>query len=342
MRPSAFLRRLIKRRDQHGCLPLESVYIVGDVTDLSDGVLKRTTHDLEPLMNTSQAGILAAVPRLGRHVEFSLLPDTDPKPSIKRLLDLADGDQIVVGFGRSLTQVLNKEIKGLGVFPVHVGDGIEVPSTPSALWCWLRIEDRGVHVHQTRALEDALAEAFELEQVVDTFQYGASLDLTGYEDGTENPKHDKAVEAAIVQGRGAGMDGSSFVAVQQWVHNLDHFQDMSQEEQDHVIGRRKSDNEEIDEAPESAHVKRTAQESFNPEAFILRRSMPWASDTDEGLMFVAFGKSFYAFEALMNRMVGAEDGVTDALFRFTRPITGSYFWCPPAVNGRLDLSALDI
>jgi hypothetical protein len=57
------------------------------------------------------------------------------------------------------------------------------------------------------------------------------------------------VEAAIVRGVGAGMDGSSFVAVQQWVHDLDHFQSMSEEEQDNVIGRRKSDNEELDEAP---------------------------------------------------------------------------------------------
>ena len=44
--------------------------------------------------------------------------------------------------------------------------------------------------------------------------------------------------------------------------------------------------------------------------------------------FVAFGKSFDAFEAQLRRMVGAEDGVTDALFQFTKPVFGSYFWCP--------------
>jgi putative iron-dependent peroxidase len=41
-------------------------------------------------------------------------------------------------------------------------------------------------------------------------------------------------------------------------------------------------------------------------------------------------------------MVGKEDGVTDALFRFTRPITGGYFWCPPVKDERLDLSALGL
>ena len=73
---------------------------------------------------------------------------------------------------------------------------------------------------------------------------------------------------------------------------------------------------------------------------MLRRSMPWADDSWEGLVFVSFGKSLNAFEALLNRMVGADDGVTDALFRFTRPVTGSYFWCPPLLDGRLDLEAL--
>jgi putative iron-dependent peroxidase len=115
---------------------------------------------------------------------------------------------------------------------------------------------------------------------------------------------------------------------------------MNAGQQDLTIGRRKSDNMEIDDAPPSAHVKRTAQESFEPAAFILRRSMPWSDERKAGLVFVAFGKSFDAFEALLRRMVGAEDGIPDALFGFTRPVSGGYFWCPPIKDGRLDLSML--
>ena len=84
-------------------------------------------------------------------------------------------------------------------------------------------------------------------------------------------------------------------------------------------------------------MKRTAQESFDPTAFIVRRSMPWADACRAGLVFVAFGNSFDAFDALLRRMVGAEDGIVDALFTFTRPISGSYLWCPPMDNRRLDL-----
>jgi putative iron-dependent peroxidase len=150
------------------------------------------------------------------------------------------------------------------------------------------------------------------------------------------------LEAAIVRGQGDGLDGASFVAVQLWVHDFKAFNAMSSADQDNAIGRCKSDNEELADAPESSHVKRTAQESFDPEAFVLRRSMPWAEGMRGGLNFVAFGKSFDAFEAQLKRMLGAEDGITDALFKFTLPLSGSYFWCPPMQGAKLDLRALGL
>jgi len=220
--------------------------------------------------------------------------------------------------------------------------GFEVPSTPVALWCWLRGGERGELVHRARQLEAALAPDLFPVLSIDAFRHGSGLDLTGYEDGTENPKGEAALEAALVRGAAPGLDGSSFVAVQQWVHDFARFDAMAPAEQDDAIGRRRSDNEELEDAPPSAHVKRTAQESFEPEAFVLRRSMPWTDGARAGLMFVAFGRSFDAFEAQLARMVGLEDGVTDALFGFTRPVTGSYFWCPPMTAGRLDLRALGL
>jgi putative iron-dependent peroxidase len=44
----------------------------------------------------------------------------------------------------------------------------------------------------------------------------------------------------------------------------------------------------------------------------------------------------------MKRMAGAEDRIVDALFTFTRPVTGAYFWCPPMRGKKLDLRALGL
>ena len=128
--------------------------------------------------------------------------------------------------------------------------------------------------------------------------------------------------------------------VQQWLHDFEIFEDFSPAERDDIIGRRRSDNEELGDAPPSAHVKRTAQEDFAPPAFLVRRSMPWVDEDGEGLLFIAFGRSLDAFDAQLLRMTGAEDGVVDGLFRFTRPITGGFYWCPPRIDGRLDLRAI--
>ena len=291
-------------------------------------------------MSVVQAGVLAPVPPLARYLTFALRPRYAPRRALIALSEFSDGEKCVVGIGEPLLRALGATIAGMRPFSSLVGDGFAVPATPSALWCWLRGSDRGELVHRDRAIRRALAPAFAVESVIDAFRHGSGRDLTGYEDGTENPRGRKAVTAAVVDGMGAGLDGATFVAVQQWVHDFERFEAMSAKEQDDSIGRRKRDNVELDRAPLSAHVKRTAQESFTPEAFVVRRSMPWADATRAGLVFVAFGRTPDAFEAQLRRMTGAEDGIADALFKFTRPVTGAYFWCPPVARGRLDLSAI--
>ncbi len=293
-------------------------------------------------MQNIQPGILADVPLLARYLFFSLKPDTRPEASLQALVNIIDGDTTVVGLGDSLIKTLGKNISGLKTFPTYSGSDFNVPNTPASLWIWLSGDDRGELLHRSLEIKKLLNGGFELQHVIDAFKYKEGRDLSGYIDGTENPLEEDAVNAAIVQGHGDGLDGSSFVAVQQWLHDFSQFHTMSVTDQDNVIGRHISDNEEIEDAPESAHVKRTAQEDFDPEAFVVRRSMPWADAMEAGLMFVAFGHSVDAFEALLNRMVGEDDGTVDALFKFTQPISGCYFWCPPTKTGRLDLSALGL
>ena len=282
-------------------------------------------------MPTPQPGILQPLPPLSRYLVFALEPDTDVAAGLKTLVELVDGDATVAGIGEAPLSAIGRSVPGLRPFPPLAGPGVSIPSTPAALWLWLRGDDRGELVLRSHRLEKTLAPTFRVVETWDGFKHGSGRDLTGYEDGTENPQGGEAVAAAIAA------DGSSLVAVQRWVHNFGRYEAMQPEERDDCIGRRRSDNEELDDAPESAHVKRTAQESFSPEAFLLRRSMPWADGMDAGLMFVAFGHTLDAFQAQMRRMIGLEDGIVDALFRFTRPVSGAYFWCPPVKGGKLQL-----
>lgn len=289
----------------------------------------------------AQPGVLSPVPREARFLELDLAPGASAAVLLSRLASLDIDADLLVGIGRSLALAAGADVPGLLVHPHHVGPGFEVPSTPTALWLRVVGEDRGHILHRSREILAALGDTVTVERVIDAFRYRGGDDLSGYEDGTENPVGDAAVAAAVCQDGGPGIAGSSFVAAQQWVHDLDVFEAKSPLERDHTFGRRHSDNEELDDAPDSAHVKRTAQEDFEPEAFMVRRSMPWTDGTRMGLVFLAFGKSFDAYSAVLRRMVGLDDGITDGLFTFTRPISGGFWWCPPVVDGKLDLRALE-
>jgi putative iron-dependent peroxidase len=297
-----------------------------------------------------QPGILDAPPPVARFVNFVLGDKGADAQAIKqalaRLSPLADGSDVVVGVGPSLVKALGADVPGLHEFPDMSGPDAKVPSTPGTLWCWIRGDDLGNLLHLTRKVQKALAPVFAVRHVVDAFRHAWSgthgRDLTGYEDGTENPEGEAAEEAAFAHGQGPGIDGSSFVAVQQWVHDLDAFEALAEDDANHHFGRHRVTNEELEDSPEWAHVKRTAQESFEPQAFLLRRSMPWMMSMQAGLNFVAFGKSFDAFEAQMRRMSGLEDGIVDAMFRISKPVNGAYYWCPPMREGKLDLRQLGL
>ena len=285
----------------------------------------------------AQPAILKRQRRFARYLTAHRMLGVEAADVRQSLCSLEVDDQLVVGLGPGLTRLLGLERPELRPFPALSGIGVEVPSTQADLWVWVNCDERGMAIAKGHDLIDGLTSSFTFADPDDGFKHGETenglgRDLTGYEDGTENPEGKDASAAAIAS------DGSSFVAVQTWQHDLARFKRFSQTERDQMIGRRVSDNEELDDAPPSAHVKRTAQESFEPEAFVLRRSLPWSGPNGEGLMFVAFGNSFDAFEAQMRRMAGHDDEIVDAVFQFSRPISGGYYWCPPLVNGRMQLN----
>jgi putative iron-dependent peroxidase len=227
---------------------------------------------------------------------------------------------VLIGLGAGLLAELGVHVPRLRPMEPLVSDGLAMPATPGDLWLRIDGADPGEVLHRTRALE---LSGFRIDDETHGFLHGESRDLSGYEDGTENPTDDAAVRVALAA------DGSSMLAVQRWVHDWSAFDGMTKEQQDHTFGRERVSNEELADAPDAAHVKRTAQEDFDPEAFVVRRSMPWSDDRGSGLVFLAFGATLDPFEALLRRMMGKDDGITDALFTFTRPIDGATFWIPP-------------
>ncbi len=289
-----------------------------------------------------QAPILRPVPPLGTVLVFDLELGVDPRAGLAAIRREPTSGDVAIGIGEPLARALGARVDGLRGFPALSGVGVAFPSTQGALWISIAGEERGAVLDRALALRRRLGPGFRLTEEVDTFRYRGGRDLTGYEDGTENPKGELAAAAALVGSEAPGMRNASFVAVQRYVHDLERFGANDAAGRDAIVGRRFEDNEEIPDAPVTAHVKRTAQESFDPPAFMVRRSMPWGTVREHGLYFVAFGESLDRFERVLRRMAGLEDGKVDGLLGFTRVLSGGYYFCPPLGDDGLDLRAVGL
>jgi putative iron-dependent peroxidase len=92
-----------------------------------------------------------------------------------------------------------------------------------------------------------------------------------------------------------------------------------------VIGRTKLDSQELDDKPADSHVASTDQDTFGK---IFRRNMPYGTVTEHGTMFVGFCAEQRPLAAQLESMAGLNDGTRDALTRFTRPLSGAYYFVP--------------
>src|SRR5216683_3150397 len=126
----------------------------------------------------AQPGILEPIPRAARYLSFGLKDGAHAPETLRALAKAADGKACVVGLGALLLFALQKRIEGLRPFPHYRSEGVDVPSTPAALWCWVRGEDRGDIVLRARAIEKILAPAFETIGAIEAFKHGRGLDLT--------------------------------------------------------------------------------------------------------------------------------------------------------------------
>jgi putative iron-dependent peroxidase len=164
------------------------------------------------------------------------------------------------------------------------------------------------------------------------FRYLDGRDLTGFLDGTENPKGRKArAEAALIGKEDPDFAGGSYVFTQRYVHDLARFAQIPLAEQEGAVGRRKRDSKELSDKkkPATSHVSRVVIEENGEELEILRHSFPYGNLAESGLFFIAYTRDLEIPQKMLRRMYGlAEDGLHDQLMEFTKAVSGAHFFAP--------------
>ena len=249
--------------------------------------------------------------------------------------------QTVIGFGDALWRRLaaNPVPDALRPFAGVEGSGGRAPATPRSFWLWLHGDHRDESFARALHVHRALAGVASLALEEHGFTYRDSRDLTGFVDGSANPRDEARQEAALIPAGQPGA-GGSFVLTQRWIHELVKFHALPVEEQERVIGRTKEDSVELegDAMPPDSHVSRTDLTRDGVPMKIYRRSAPIGTVREHGLYFLAFACDPMRFEVLLESMFGGSgDGMHDRLTGYSTPTTGTFLFAPDrnALNAAL-------
>ncbi|MET9442256.1 Dyp-type peroxidase [Streptomyces sp. NPDC006610] len=171
-----------------------------------------------------------------------------------------------------------------------------------------------------------------VEDEVHAFAYYDARNLLGFVDGTENPVGPDAADAALVGDEDRDFRGGSYAVVQKYLHDVDAWESLPVETQEKVIGRTKQTNVELD-APGSHKDVNSVVGPDGAELRIVRAAMPFGrpGHGEFGTYFLALSRDPEVTETMLERMyLGADDAGPDPLLDYSRAVTGTRFFVPPA------------
>jgi porphyrinogen peroxidase len=285
-------------------------------------------------MGTPQSGIFALGTASHAYLEFDGLVGRDLKDLVGAVASLREprttmgGVNLVAGYRPELWRAVvpndaPAELAGFDQDLVGI-DGFVMPATQHDAVLWLSGSAYDVVFDVARKTIAELRPVASIADETSSWPYQHDRDLTGFIDGSENPTLIEATDVAVVPDGRPGA-GGTILLLQKWPHDATEWESLPDAEQERVIGRTKADSVELEDKPADSHVASTDQDTFGK---IFRRNMPYGTVTDHGTMFVGFCAEQRPLAAMLESMAGLASGHRDALTRYTRPVSGAYYFIP--------------
>src|SRR3984893_6651850 len=208
-------------------------------------------------------------------------------------------------------------------------------STPGDLLFHIRAKRMDLCFELATQIMARLGDAVSPVHEVHGFNFFDDRDLIGLVDGTENPTGQEAIDAVLVSTQDAAFAGGSYVIVQKYLHDLAGWNALPTEAQEHIIGRTKLSDLEIDPSirPSSAHNSLNTIVEDGKEIKIVRDNMPFGrvGQVEFGTYFIGYSRSPRTMELMLQNMfVGRPPGNYDRILDFSRAVTGNLFFVPSA------------
>ena len=213
--------------------------------------------------------------------------------------------------------------------------GRHAVSTPADVLFHLRAKRMDLCFELVAQIMERIGGAVSAVDETHGFRYFDDRDLLGFVDGTENPRGEAALNAALVTGEDPQFQAGSYVIIQKYLHDMSRWNALTTEEQERIIGRKKLSDIELSDAlkPASAHNALTTIVEDGKELKILRDNMPFGQPGrgEFGTYFIGYCRTPRVTEQMIENMfIGRPPGNYDRLLDFSRAVTGSLFFAPSA------------
>jgi putative iron-dependent peroxidase len=249
--------------------------------------------------------------------------------------DLGRQLSCIVGIGAAAWERLDRPTRPRQLHPLAAVTGAvhSAVSTPGDLLFHIRADAVDLCFELERLILQKLGDSIMVEDEVSGFRYFDSRDLLGFVDGTENPTGAALQHDTLIGSEDDEFAGGSYVVVQKYLHDLTAWGVLTVAEQEHIIGRTKVDNVELDATGDGLSHKdlNTIVDADGVEHDILRDNMPFGRPGagEFGTYFIGYAADLSTIEKMLQRMfVGVPPGRHDRILDFSTAVTGSAYFVP--------------
>ncbi len=244
---------------------------------------------------------------------------------------VASGLTVTFGFGSTFADTLapTSRPKGLRGMPRFKGDEYDPAETQADLVMQLCSNVKFANHAVGKTLLGRLGGAFEPKAHHQGFIFSGTRGVLGFIDGTANPASEDRPSVVLIGDTDPLFRDGSYMAFRKIREDVAAWDKLSLRAQEDAVGRRKVDSAEYPDAPTTSHKKKSDVKLSGRDMKIYRRSYPFWSPFESGILFICYQADLSQYEAIKKSMVGGAKGGHDRLEDFYHAVEGGYYFMPP-------------
>ena len=248
-----------------------------------------------------------------------------------------DGDlRFVFGMGSNAWDYLypkSAKPKELAPFKEIDGPKEDAIATPGDLFFHIRAKEMTICYQIHQLCYDIIADYVELVDETHGFRYFEGRSIIGFVDGTENPSGTTIPSYALIGDEDKDFINGSYAFTQKYIHDMSFWNNLSTENQEKSVGRKKFDDLELPDAEKMKNAHNIVSKDVHDgkEHKIIRMNVPYAVTGQKkvGTYFIGYSRYFSVINNMLTNMFeGKPKGNYDRLLDFSKPLTGVSFFIP--------------